>query len=288
MENDRFKDADPQHWRREVPFPNGHFYSPVVSREEIWPRRETLWNQQLTNAGIEWFPEKHRAFIDYDLRASLALYDYPAEKVDDAHFYDLNPAFSWLDSRTLLTMLLKHRPARVIEVGAGYSTLLTADVNTRHLDGSIDFTSIEPYPQPFLNAPLPGLRSLVKEQVQRVPAEYFSALQENDILFIDSSHVSKTGSDVNYLVFEVLPALNAGVLIHFHDIFLPREYPTNWIFNEWRSWNEQYLVRALLMGSKLFEVEFGCAYARYAFPEVQAEALGRVFGGGSLWLRKIT
>jgi hypothetical protein len=275
-------------WRAGAPFPDGHFYSPVVSREEIWPRRESLWKDELTNPGIDYAPEKQRRFIDEDLREALKLYDYPAEKPGEGRFYDTNPAFSWVDARSLFTMLLKHRPRRVIEIGAGYSTLLTADVNTRHLNGSISFTTIEPYPMPFLEQPIEGLRALHKRQVQSVPASYFADLSENDILFIDSSHVSKTGSDFNYLVFDVLPTLQRGVLIHFHDVFLPREYPPQWVFNEGRSWNEQYVLRALLIGSNMFEVEFGSSFAFYAFPELLREVLGgRLFGGGSFWIRKI-
>lgn len=278
----------PPQWRQGVPFPDGHFYSPVTSREEVWARREQLWSGELENAGVDYAPEKQRRFIDEDMRRALPLYDYPPEKVSETAFYDLNPAFSWLDSRALFTMLLKHRPQRFIEVGAGYSTLLTADVNARHLGGAMQFTSIEPYPMAFLSQPIPGFGKLVQRQVQDIPPAFFGELGENDILFIDSSHVSKTGSDVNYLVFNVLPTLQPGVLIHFHDIFLPREYPPDWVFREWRSWNEAYVLRALLIGSDMFAVEFGCAYAIYAFRDLLREVLGgKAFGGGSLWLRKL-
>jgi hypothetical protein len=121
--------------------------------------------------------------------------------------------------------------------------------------------------------------------------EFFDQLSSNDVLFIDSSHVSKTGSDVNYLYFEVLPRLKKGVKIHIHDIFLPNDYLKDWVLNEKRSWNEQYLLRALLMYSTAFQVVFGCSYADEKMPELVKHGLAdpeeRSFGGGSFWIEKL-
>ena len=136
-----------------------------------------------------------------------------------------------------------------------------------------------------------GISRLIEDKVQRVSIEEFASLEAGDFLFIDSSHVAKTGSDVNRIYFEVLPTLAPGVHIHIHDIFLPNEYPQSWVVDENRSWNEQYLVRALLMYTKGFRIEFGCSYAFHAFPELVIKALahpkGHGYGGGSLWLTKI-
>ena len=108
---------------------------------------------------------------------------------------------------------------------------------------------------------------------------------------IESSHVAKTGSDVNHLYFEVLPRLVPGVRIHIHDIYLPHDYPKQWAIHDNRSWNEQYLVRALLMYSTAFRVTFGCNYALSCHPEHVRRALnhrkGHVFGGGSLWIERV-
>jgi hypothetical protein len=106
------------------------------------------------------------------------------------------------------------------------------------------------------------------------------------VLFIDSSHVSKTGSDVNFLYLEVLPRLAPGVWIHLHDIFLPNDYPREWVLEEERSWNEQYLVQALLMYSRAFAVRFGSACAFHLFPELVESVFGSRLGGGSLWIEK--
>ena len=138
----------------------------------------------------------------------------------------------------------------MIEVGSGYSTLLMADVNTRFLGGSANIRCIEPYPLPFLD-PLPqGVAELIVSPVQDVPLKTFDRLEAGDVLFIDSSHVSKTGSDVNHLVFEVVPRLARGVHVHFHDVFLPFDYPRDWVLKLGLYWNEQYPLRALLRLSR--------------------------------------
>ena len=124
-----------------------------------------------------------------------------------------------------------------------------------------------------------------------MPIEFFTSLEPGDLLFIDSSHVCKTGSDVNYLYLQVLPQLKPGVRIHIHDIFLPQEYLKEWVLDENRSWNEQYLLQAMLMFSTGFKVLFGNFYSFLKFPEQIVRALNhpkRVgFGGGSFYLERI-
>ncbi len=189
-------------------------------------------------------------------------------------------------------MLLREwRPARLIEVGSGFSTLLAADVNRRFLDGTMEITCIEPYPREFLRHDIAGVARLIESKVQDVPLEELSRLRAGDVLFIDSSHVAKTDSDVNFLYFEVLPRLVSGVRIRIHDIFLPEDYKREWVIDENRSWNEQYLLRALLMHSTAFRVVFGCNYAHCRFPDQVREALalpgGHAYGGGSFWMERI-
>jgi hypothetical protein len=157
------------------------------------------------------------------------------------------------------------------------STLLAADVNVRALGGAMELTCIEPYPRPFLTSGdgLPGVARLLRERVERVGLEPFLQLEAGDVLFVDSSHVAKTGSDVNFLVFEVLPRLRPGVRIHVHDVHLPHEYLKEWVIGENRSRNEQYVVRALLMFSTAFDVRAALAHPR-----------GLAYGGGSLWIER--
>ena len=118
--------------------------------------------------------------------------------------------------------------------------------------------------------------------------EIFSKLEKNDILFIDSSHVSKTGSDVNFELFEIFPILNSGVWVHIHDMFWPFEYPNDWI-QQGRSWNELYFIRAYLTGNKQFQVKLFQHYLYERHKAFWEATIGKfvVNPGGGLWLEKI-
>lgn len=276
-----------------LPFPPGHFYSPIVDTEALAEERARIWPADPQVAGIEFDDASHRHVLQDVLPRQLPAYDYPETLPDSdtlSSFYTRNSQFSWLDARALFALLREWRPRRIVEVGSGYSSLLMADVNRRFLGGDCEISCIEPYPRPFLQAGVPGIARLLVQRVQDVPLREFSRLEAGDVLFIDSSHVAKTGSDVNHLYFEVLPRLAPGVRIHVHDIFLPHDYPQDWAVTDNRSWNEQYLLRALLMYSKAFRVVFGCSYAFHRFPEEVRAALAlpsaAAFGGGSFWMEK--
>lgn len=119
----------------------------------------------------------------------------------------------------------------------------------------------------------------------------FQKLKENDILFIDSSHVLKTGSDVQYEYLEILPRLNKGVLVHFHDIFLPAEYPQKWILEDHKFWNEQYLLQAFLAFNDSFEILWAGSYMHLNHPD-KLEQFFKSYNKnkrwpGSFWVRKI-
>lgn len=272
-------------------FPPGHFYSPVVDPATIDVAR--TWPAKPIIAGVDFNDESHRTILTRDFARFHPLFDYPASLPLGAtldRFFVENDQFSWLDCRALFVLLLAWRPRRVIEVGSGFSSLLIADSNRRFCDGAIDVTCIEPYPRAFLTRGLPGIARLIQAKVQDVDVGEFEKLEAGDILFIDSSHVAKTGSDVNHLFFEVLPRLASGVNVHLHDIFLPHDYPRPWVVDENRGWNEQYVLRALLVGGRNFDVVFGTSYAFHRFPELVIDALAlpdrNGFGGGSFWIRR--
>lgn len=270
--------------------PNGHFYSPVVDTAELAGREASLWPDSPRIMGVDFNDASHEDILRRAFPRFMPDYDYP-EVLDESPqltaFFTRNSQFSWLDARAYFVLLRHWRPRRVIEIGSGFSTLLAADVNRRFLDGQLDLTCIEPYPRDFLLHGVPGVSRLLQAKVQDVDPAEFAVLEAGDVLFVDSSHVAKTGSDVNFIYFEVLPRLADGVLVHIHDIHLPHEYSKDWVLTENRSWNEQYLVRALLMDSRRYVVEFGCNYAFHRFPQLVREALRseRGYGGGSLWLR---
>jgi hypothetical protein len=278
----------------EVPtaHPNGHFYSPVVDPAELSPRLDQIYPAEPKTHGIDFNDSSHIDLIARGLKRFMPEYDYPEQGKADSEldfFYTQNSQFSWLDARALFCFLRLWQPARIVEVGSGYSSLLMSDVRRRFLSNT-QMQCVEPYPREFLRRAELGF-SLIARKVQDVQLEFFTSLTAGDLLFIDSSHVCKTGSDVNYLYLHILPQLQRGVRIHIHDIFLPHEYVKEWVIDENRSWNEQYLLQALLMFSSGFKVLFGNYYAFWRYPEQIVDALnsptGRGFGGSSFYLERI-
>jgi predicted O-methyltransferase YrrM len=275
-----------------IAFEPGHFYSAIVDPAELAPWVSRLWPDVVPELpGIDFNDAFHRQVLTEWFPRFMPDYDYPEHEEDIAHPYDFhtqNSQFSWLDARALFVLMRALTPRRIVEVGSGFSSLLMADINRRFFDSCIQITCVEPYPRDFLKAGVPGIGELLVAKAQDIPASFFDRLESGDILFIDSSHVSKTGSDVNHLFLDVLPRLKPGVRIHVHDIFLPLEYPRDWVIDMNRSWNEQYLLRALLTHSKGFRVLFGCSYAYLKYPALVSAGLrhpkGHGFGGGSIWI----
>ena len=149
----------------------------------------------------------------------------------------------------------------------------------------------EPWPNAILRAGLPGLTRLEPRRAQEIPAEAFDALEADDILFIDSSHVVQVGGDVTHLFLQVLPCLKPGVVVHVHDIFLPHDYPRAWVMEHHRFWTEQYLLHAFLLFNRGFEVLLAPAWLAAHHPEALAAAIPSYDAAcgrpGSFWMRRV-
>jgi hypothetical protein len=250
-----------------------HFYSalPILSQlpPDIWDKRH--------GAGIDW-NEK----AGMSLMQELSKYYGEYERILDSGEFDDSGQYGWLDAALYYCMIRNFKPKHIIEVGAGASTKLASLAACKN--GAVDLESIDP----FASENLSEISKLIKKPVQEIPISQFKALQRNDILFIDSTHVCKIGSDVNYLFLDVLPNLNPGVLIHIHDIALPLEFPENWVIGLHRFWNEQYLLHAFLIGNCDFEVLFGIQYMLLYHRDVMVKLYGlKRLGGLSFWIRKI-
>lgn len=271
------------------------FYSPLVDVEDIKQRADALWPNTGTTAplGIDFNDAHQKEVICRWFPKYIHLYDYPDEgEINDGldSYFSHNGIFEMLDSRALLVLLNAWKPKRLLEIGCGMSTILTTDINRRMLNQSMRVACVEPYPPEYLRNIANQIDDFHQIRAEFLPMKVFESLDAGDVLFIDSSHVCKTGSDVNFLFFEVFPRLKSGVKVHIHDVFFPYEYPKQWVLDEHRSWNEQYLLRALLMGSAMFKVLFGCHYAFWRYRDLVISALnhgdGSGYGGGSFWMEK--
>jgi hypothetical protein len=171
-------------------------------------------------------------------------------------------------------------------VGSGFSTRLFVEAARRN--GPTDILCIEPYPDQILQSALPV--ELVTRRVQDVPASLFDRLESGDFLFVDSSHTVKTGGDVSHLLLEVFPRLKPGVIVHLHDVYLPRELPKDWVLDQLRFWSEQDLLQAFLAFNNTFEVVLANAYLLLRHEEILRAIFPRAdwLGGGSFWIRRVS
>lgn len=254
----------------------GHFYSPVPS--EVDTERAISWLEH-EPAGIE-------------VRASAQ-----ASLIDDLgpHWPELDRNGRWaasdqlsLSDASVYASVLRHfTPTRVVEVGSGYTTAVALDTVDRHcLD--IDLVCIEPFADRLRGLMRPGDEVELHEcPVQDAALSIFTGLTPGDILFIDSTHVEKAGSDVVWLLLHVLPRLAPGVIVHFHDIFWPFEYPAEWLAQR-RGWNEIYFLHAFLTGNPSWRIELFNDYVWSEMPELVDLWLPETSGDrpGSLWLSK--
>lgn len=228
--------------------------------------KDDLWARHSELAGININEKKQLDLLSLFASQFRNEYEqFPREKTSIPHEYYLgNGWFESVDAEVLYCMIRHFKPTRIYEIGSGYSTYLSAQALRRNADQDSNYqcelVAIEPYPNEILRRGFPGLSRLIVKQVQDVPLPEFGKLGENDILFMDSSHVLKIGSDVQYEYLEVLPKLNKGVVVHVHDIFLPAEYPKEWVLKLRMFWNEQYLLQAFLEFNESFEIMWAGSY----------------------------
>ena len=281
--------------------PPGHFYSPIPSLDEVRQHAAQIFDSARTNLGaVDLHPARQAQLLE-EFAGLCKDIPFPDDPGDGFRYHFKNEYFSYADGVTLFCMLRHTSPKRVIEVGSGYSSALMLDTNDRFLGRSVNFTFIEPHPERLESLIWDSDRArttILRHSVQSTPISVFQALEAGDILFIDSSHVSKTGSDVNFVVFEILPVLAQGVLVHFHDIFHPFEYPEDWI-TEGVAWNEAYLLHAFLQYNQAFAIEFFVSYVMRHLHDRVAKIMPLALRsektkislyndapGGSIWLVK--
>jgi hypothetical protein len=278
------------------PHPRGHFYSPLPDVATVRSQAEALFRKDFDAIpGINLREQFQKALLE-ELASFYQDFDWPEQRSSDRRYYSDNIMFGLGSAFSLYAMMRHFRPKRIIEVGSGFSSAIMLDTSERFCNGEVGFSFIEPFNDRLLSLlreeDLKRCR-IVKDIVQNVDLPTFKRLERNDILFVDSSHVSKIGSDVNFIFNYVLPEVQSGVIVHVHDIYWPFEYPKSWIVDSLWAWNEAYLLRAFLQYNEQFEILQFNDFLAYKFRDLLEERTPRVFAklgssfGSSFWMRKI-
>lgn len=256
----------------------GGFYSPIPDFEDIIKNKDKYFNFQNEALDIDFNTEKQDNIYSH-------LKPYMLNFLEDNKNTELlyNGYFSSHDVLFLTSILQHYKTNKIIEIGSGYSTHFTKIVKDKYSE-NLEITCIEPYPDRLYSLIDKGEINVIEDNIQNVDINIFKSLQENDVLFIDTSHVSKIGSDVNHLIFNILPILNKGVIVHFHDCNYLFEYPSSFYIEHRRSWNECYLIRALLQNNDVFKILIQYSYLKYIKKDYLINL--DINCGSSIWIRK--
>jgi len=294
----------------------GHFYSPIPSEEDVkigikrlkmpghknYPGLSPNPSEEDVEIGIGRLKmprelpginlnEKNQ--FDNLVRLSKYYNDlpFPDNKTDELRYCYNNGSYSYTDAIFLYSMIRDIKPKRIIEIGCGQTTALITDVNETYFNYGINHTCIEPYPTYLYEC----IRSedveritVIEKKLQDVDIELFESLSQDDLLFIDSSHVVKFDSDVFHIFYNILPSLKKGVFIHFHDIFYPFEMPQKWI-EDGRYWNENYFLRNFLAYNNEFEIYLFATFLHNFYEDWFSENMPLTLKdwGGNIYLRRI-
>jgi len=276
--------------RGAVRCPPGHYYSPLLDIQALGPD-----DSGLPFDGAEWWEHvnlrvaEQRSYYE-DLLDRFPPLPFPSRKSDGYRYFTDNDSFVLSDAFTLSGIIRKEKPRRIVEIGCGFSSAVMLDtLDQTHTSASLTF--IDPYPD-RLNSLLSlhdrSLSTVLVQRLQEVSLSTFDQLEAQDVVFVDSSHVAKVGSDVTFILLRILPRLKPGVIVHFHDVFYPFSYPASWI-REGLAWNESLFLRAFLVGNPQFELVAFNSYAGHSFPEVFRDRFPAFLQdtGGSIWIRKL-
>jgi methyltransferase family protein len=253
----------------------GDFYSPIVDAAAL---PAELWEQPSPMPGLTLDLDAQLRFLDAELMPFILEFASGVQAGRSGPSIPLeNPFYGPMDSHVLYGMLRRFRPRRVLELGSGYSTLiaeqaLTVNRTERGIEAQHDI--VDPFPSPLLDSIAADV-NVHPVSGASIPANWFTALGHDDVLFVDTSHTVKPGGEVVRLVLEALGELRPGVIVHFHDIFRPFPYPRVLYERFGVHWQEQYLLQALLAANPHFEV----LCANHALWRLRREAVIGRFAG---------
>jgi Methyltransferase domain len=263
-----------------------HYYEPQFDYREI----KQPFSQDRKLPGIDWNIHEQLGLLStFSYGDELA--DIPRHMPEKLGYYLENNNFKSGDAEYWYQIVRAMKPKRIIEVGSGNSTLMAIRaIRTNQLEDpayQCKQVCIEPYEMSWLENT--GV-SVVRRKVEDVTIGFFSELEENDILFIDSSHVIRPQGDVLFEYLELLPTLNKGVIVHVHDIFSPRNYLKQWLEDDVRFWNEQYLLEAFLTQNGSWKIIGALNYLHHHYYEQLksvAPFLATEREPGSFYIQKI-
>lgn len=229
-----------------------HYYEPQFDNR----KNQIDFSQERNLPGIDWrVSDQLKMLKTLTFSGELAGILQEKTKENSLEFHLNNGAFESGDAECWYQIIRANKPKRIIEIGSGNSTLMAIKAIKKNQSEQLNYTCehicIEPYEMPWLEQ---MDITIIREKVEEMDLSFFSQLKENDILFIDSSHVIRPQGDVLFEYLELLPSLNKGVIVHIHDIFSPRNYLKSWLQDDIRFWNEQYLVEAFLSNNDSWEI----------------------------------
>ncbi len=270
-----------------------HYYAPIPDTRTL---SDDLWQKRSDLVGLAINENKQLELLSVFMSKYRNEYSsFPMNPTPIRHQYYLrNISFGSVDAEILYCMIRHFKPSRIVEIGSGHSTYLSAQAILENKKEDSNYESelivVDPYPSELVKERFPGLSRVMIQRVEQVPLSEFTTLQKNDILFIDSSHVVKIGGDVQYEYLEILPRLTEGVVVHAHDIFLPAEYPKEWVLGQYRFWTEQYLLQAFLAFNASYEIIWAGSYMHLKYPDKLESAFSSYRQNqtwpGSFWIRR--
>lgn len=265
-----------------------HYYEPLIN-----PKKHLIKSlrEDRPLPGINFNDSEQLALLSKFTYADELL-KFPIEKKSDTEYFYNNGSYGSGDAEYLYNVVRYFKPKKIIEIGSGNSTRMVKNAFTQNKKENTFYSCrhicIEPYEQPWLKDF--GVE-LIRERVETLDKSVFEQLEANDILFIDSSHMIRPQGDVLFEFLEILPIVKSGVIIHVHDIFMPKDYLTEWV-NDHRLWNEQYLLEAFLSCNKEFKIIGALNYLTHHH-KASLSAACPVFGKqkdkepGAFWFQRV-
>ena len=261
----------------------------TVTRSDFYSEIPTI--QEIRNAKRP--PRLDRIFptneflLNYLNRISRYASEFtpPLKSNSEIQFFWENSQFSYSDALTYYCMIRFLKPNQILEIGGGYSSLIAAEALKRNRKGKLKV--IDPFPRDFLKN-IPGI-NLVEIPFQNLESEVLAAsIETDDMVFIDSTHSLKYGSEVLNIYLDFLHLINSDCYIHVHDIYLPESLPTDYMINHQIFWGEQYLLYAFLLNSNRIQILYGSHYHTKNNPEALKQFMGQKYpaGGASFWFKQ--